>query len=139
MFTRVKYCVLAASAVTILAGCASTSNHDVMETERRLSAAGFQMKLANTPEKMDHLNRLGQRRLVPMELDGKTVFVYADGVSCKCVFVGSQDNYQEYQRLSIQKNVVDEQRATARDMNMAVTNQQMNWDLWGAWPRPILY
>lgn len=139
MFTRLKYCVLFASLVAFLAGCAATDHQDVMETERRLSAAGFQMKLANTPEKMAHLNRLGQRRLVPMELDGSTVFIYADGVSCKCVFVGSQENYQEYQRLSIQKNVVDEQRATAREMNMAVTNQQMNWDLWGAWPRPILY
>lgn len=139
MSISVNMLIAAAFAVTILGGCASTANQDAIDIERRLSAAGFQMKLANTPEKMAHLNRLGQRRLVPMELDGATVFVYADGEGCKCVFVGSQKNYQEYERLSIQKDVVDEQRATARDMNMAVTNQQMNWDLWGAWPRPIIY
>jgi hypothetical protein len=135
----VKKIIAAAFPVIIVGGCASTADQDSMEIERRLSAAGFQMKLANTPEKMAHLNRLGQRRLVPMDRDGATVFVYADGESCKCVYVGSQKNYQEYERLSIQKNVVNEQRETARDMNMAVTNESMNWDLWGAWPRPIIY
>tara|TARA_R110002073_G_scaffold60233_1_gene151379 strand:+ start:359 stop:778 length:420 start_codon:yes stop_codon:yes gene_type:complete len=132
--------LVTAAAVAILAGgCASTADQDAIEIERRLSAAGFQMKLANTPEKMEHLNRLGQRRLVPMEKDGATVFVYADAKGCKCVYVGSQKNYQEYERLSIQQNVVDEQRQTAQNMNMAVTNATMNWDMWGAWPRPIFY
>ncbi|CAA0125496.1 Uncharacterised protein [Halioglobus japonicus] len=139
MSISVKKIVAAAVAAAFVGGCASIANQDSMEVERRLSAAGFQMKLANTPEKMAHLNRLGQRRLVPMELDGDTVFVYADGKGCKCVYVGSQKNYQEYERLSIQQNVVNEQRETAENMNMAVTNETMNWDLWGAWPRPILY
>ncbi|MCB1690592.1 MAG: hypothetical protein KDI33_18985 [Halioglobus sp.] len=139
MFKSVKIVIAAASTAILMGGCASTTSQDSMATERRLSAAGFQMKLANTPEKMAHLNRLGQLRLVPMELDGTTVFVYADGKTCKCVYVGSQANYQEYERLSIQQNVVDEQRQTAQDINMAETNEAMNWDLWGAWPRPILY
>lgn len=139
MSISVKKIIAATFAVIVTAGCTSTANQDSTEIERRLSAAGFQMKLANTPEKMEHLKRLGQRRLVPMELKGETVFVYADGELCKCVFVGSQANYQEYERLSIQQHDVDEQRQTAQNINMAVRNQTMNWDLWGAWPRPILY
>jgi uridine phosphorylase len=139
MFISVNKLVAAAVVATLTAGCASIADQDAIETERRLAAAGFQMKLANTPEKMEQLNRLGQRRLVPMEKDGATVFVYADGKGCKCVYVGSQQNYQEYERLSIQQNVVDEQRQTAQNMNMAVTNATMNWDMWGAWPRPIFY
>ncbi len=140
MKVKSTYTIMAAIVIAMaVGGCASTADQDSIAIERRLSAAGFQMKLANTPEKMAHLNRLGQRRLVPMEMDGTTVFVYADGTGCKCVYVGSQANYQEFERLSIQRHVVDEQRQTARDINMAVSNETMNWDLWGAWPRPILY
>jgi hypothetical protein len=67
------------------------------------------------------------------------VFVYADTKECNCLYVGSEANYQQYERLSIQQHVVNEQRETAEDMNMAVTNETLNWDMWGAWPRPILY
>lgn len=131
---------VAAMTVLIISGCASTDNQDVMDIERRLSAAGFQMKLADTPEKMAHLKRLAERRLVPTSRDGNTVFVYADAQSCKCIYVGSQKDYQEYERLSIKQNVADEQRATATEANMAAqTNAEMNWDMWGPWRRPILY
>lgn len=140
MYSSAGKTLTAALAAMIISGCASTANQDSMDTERRLSAAGFQMKLADTPEKVAHLKFLAERRLVPTTLDGQTVFVYADAVACKCVYVGSQANYQEYERLTIQQNVVDEQHATAEEADMAAeTNAQMNWDLWGAWPRPILY
>jgi hypothetical protein len=139
MYSNWKKAVAIAFAALLLGACASTSEKDLMETERRLSAAGFQMKLADTPQKMAQLNRLGQQRLVPMDKEGTTVFVYADGENCKCVYVGSQANYQEYERLSIQQHVVSEQRQTAEVYNSAVTNEAINWDMWGAWPRPIIY
>tara|TARA_B110000503_G_scaffold27555_2_gene44021 strand:- start:15217 stop:15636 length:420 start_codon:yes stop_codon:yes gene_type:complete len=139
MSISIKKTIAGALTVIFLGGCTAMAKQDSMNTERRLSAAGFQVKLANTPEKMNHLNHLAQLRLVPMDKEGTTVFVYADAKSCKCVYVGSQANHQEYERLSIQQNVANEQRQTARDMNMAATHQAMNWDMWGAWPRPILY
>ncbi len=139
MSSSIKKVITAALATVILGGCASIANDNAVDIERRLSAAGFQMKLADTPEKMAHLKTLADRRLVPSSLDGQTVFVYADAQSCKCVYVGSQKNYQEYERLSIQQNVANEQQATAADVDMAQTNAAMNWGLWGAWPRPIFY
>jgi hypothetical protein len=139
MHTNLQKMIAAAFAAAVLSGCAAMDNQDTIAIERRLSAAGFQMKLADTPEKIDHLNKFAQQRLVPMDMNGETVFVYADGQSCKCVFVGSQANYQEYERLSIQQNVADEQRMTAANYDMAVTNESFNWDMWGAWPRPIIY
>jgi hypothetical protein len=139
MHTNLQKTIATAFAAAVLSGCAAMENQDTMAIERRLSAAGFQMKLADTPEKIEHLNQFAQQRLVPMDMNGETVFVYADGKSCKCVFVGSQANYQEYERLSIQQNVADEQRMTAANYDMAVTNESFNWDMWGAWPRPIIY
>jgi hypothetical protein len=127
---------LGAAVVAIaISGCASIANQSAMDTERRLSAAGFQMKLANTPETIAHLKTLPERKLVPTTMDGETAFVYADAISCKCIYVGSEKNYQEYQRLSIQQNIVNEQRATAEASEV----NEMNWNAWGAWPRPMMY
>jgi hypothetical protein len=132
--TLIKGLGVAVAAIAI-SGCASISNQSAMDTERRLSAAGFQMKLAGTPEKMARLKTLTERKLVPTTIDGNTAFVYADTISCKCVYVGSEKNYQEYQRLSIQQNIVNEQRLTVESAQA----NEMNWNAWGAWPRPMMY
>ena len=132
--TLIKGLGVAVAAIAI-SGCASISNQSALDTERRLSAAGFQMKLADTPEKMARLKTLTERKLVPTTIDGNTAFVYADTISCKCVYVGSEKNYQEYQRLSIQQNIVNEQRLTVESAQA----NEMNWNAWGAWPRPMMY
>ena len=125
----------AAVVAVAITGCASIANQSAMDTERRLSAAGFQMKLADTPEKMARLKTMTERKVVATTMDGETVFAYADPTTCKCVYVGSEKNYQAYQRLSIQQNIANEQRATAE----ASEANEMNWNAWGAWPRPMLY
>jgi hypothetical protein len=78
------------------------ANQDAQNNERQLSAAGFQMKLADTPEKLAHATSLPQRSVFPTKKDGDVVYVYADATSCKCIMVGSEEDYQEYQRISLQ-------------------------------------
>ena len=70
--------VLAGFALALLAGCASIANDQAVSTESELSAAGFQMKLADTPAKLAHITGLNQRKLFPTRKDGNLVFVYAD-------------------------------------------------------------
>jgi hypothetical protein len=41
-----------------LAGCPATQKSDAMDAERKLAAAGCQMKLADSPEKFEHLKTL---------------------------------------------------------------------------------
>ena len=124
----------------LLSGCAANPDQAAMDTERRLGAAGFQVKLADTPEKLNHLKFMADRRLMPTSKDGETVWVYADAKGCKCVYVGSQKNYQEYQRIAIHQEDLKQQRETAQANKMsAETNAQMNWDMWGPWPRPIIW
>lgn len=122
-----------------LGGCASMENQDAMDTERRLSAAGFQMKLADTPEKLTHLTSLPQRKVFATKKDGNLVYIYADATSCKCFYAGSEPDYQEYQRISLQQRAVNEQRDAAADIEMAQMNAQMNWGLWGGYRRPLFY
>jgi hypothetical protein len=87
------------------------------------------MRLADTPEKLAHLQTLTQRKLVPHQHEGKPYYVYADATSCQCIYIGNEKAYQRYQNLALQKQIADEQRMAA-EMN---ANASMNWGLWGPW------
>ena len=119
----------------MLAGCTAISNQNAIAVERKLAAAGFQTKLATTDDQLAHLQTLQQRTLFPTQKDGGVVYVYADAEGCKCLMVGAEENYQEYQRIVLQQRAANEQRMAAAEMEEA----SMNWDMWGGWPRPIVY
>jgi hypothetical protein len=110
-------------------GCAAIRAHQTAETEQILAAAGFQVKPADTPEKLAHLQTLTPRKVVRYTRDGQPQYVYADPETCKCLYVGDEQRYQKYQELSLQKQIADEQ------MSAAQTNwdASMNWGAWGPW------
>jgi uncharacterized protein YdbL (DUF1318 family) len=116
-----------AALVVVAGGCAALRKSDVDSQEQLLSAAGFQMKLADTPQKLAHLETLTSQKLVPHTKDGTLYYVYADAEFCKCLFVGNQPAYQKYQQLAIQQKVAEE-RLNAAAMN---ENAAMNWGMWG--------
>jgi hypothetical protein len=101
-------------------------------TERVLSAAGFQMKLADTPETLSTLHRLPPRTLIPEPRDGQMRYVYADPRGCGCLYVGTEGQYQEYQRLEFEKQLADERLRAAWEYRTAVTIWGDN--TWGPWP-----
>jgi hypothetical protein len=117
----------AAIAVQILYGCAALDASKAEDTEQILAAAGFKMRLADTPEKLAHARELTQLKLVPHDKDNATVYVYADAENCRCVYAGDEAAYQSYQLLAIQKGIADDQR-TAAVIN---ENAAMNWGMWG--------
>lgn len=121
--------VLVAALGIALVGCAAIMNARAMETERMLAAAGFQMKMADTPEKLARLETMTQRKLVPHQKDGKLYYAYADATSCKCLYVGTEEAYQRYQKILLKKQIADEQMQAA-EMNQ---DAAMNWDAWGPW------
>lgn len=128
--TKAHFLIAAVAVVAIsLAGCAAIRNARAIETERLLAAAGFQMKLADTPEKLAQLQTLTQRKLVPHQRDGKTYYVYADADACKCIYAGDEQAYQRYQNLLLKKQIADEQYRAAQMKQDAA----MNWNMWGPW------
>ena len=110
-------------------GCAAIRAHQAVETEQVLAAAGFQVKPADTPEKLAHLQMLTPRKVVRYMRDGQPQYVYADPETCKCLYVGDEQRYQKYQALSLQKQIADEQLSAAQ------TNwdASINWGAWGPW------
>jgi hypothetical protein len=118
----------AALGIAILAslGLAGCATQEAIQTERMLAAAGFQMKFADTPEKLAYLDTLQQRELFPAGHDGEVHFVYADAKSCKCLYVGTQRAYRRYERLAYRKELADE-RVEAAQL------RSMDWGMWGPW------
>jgi outer membrane murein-binding lipoprotein Lpp len=123
MGTKVKVIALAISTLVISTGCASIEKSNAIATERELAAAGFQMKLAKTPEQIAKTGSLPQRKLTRTSgPDGKPRFVWADATDCKCIYAGSEAAYDRFQKISTEQQIADENEMSS-----------MNWDAWGGW------
>jgi hypothetical protein len=107
----------------VLAGCQAIENEEAQSTEQVLAAAGFQMKEATTPAQLANLQAMTQRKVVIHQQDGQPRYVYADAQDCKCVYVGDQRNYDEYQKLSVKQEIAEEN-----------LDASMDWGMWGPWP-----
>jgi len=114
-------------ATFVLSGCAAMEKQETTSTEQVLAAAGFKMKLADSPAKLAHLKTLTQRKLVSQTNKGQVRYVYADAKYCKCVYAGREVAYQRYQKLALEKRIAAAKRTAVR-MN---ENAAMEWDMWG--------
>ena len=102
--------------------CASTREIKRVDMEKLLTTAGFKMGVADTPQKLTELKKLPQREMVPHEEGDKLVYIYADAQNCKCAFLGDEEAYKKYQKVTQAKQTADKDR---RD---AVRNKQSQMD-----------
>ena len=98
-------------------GCSSTP-----QKEDILSAAGFKMVPADTPERQAHLKSLPPDKITTVQRSGKLYYTFPDPKK-NVLYVGGEQQYQQYRKLSLQKQMADEQ----------LTAASMNEDAWGAW------
>lgn len=121
-----QYYIKTASMLLIagvaLTGCAAIEKSDASNVEQKLAAAGFKVKFADTPEKLAHVKSMKQRTVVSHIKNGSVYYAYADAEFCKCLYMGTEANYQEYEKLTI------EQRTAEMNQEAA-----MNWNSWGGW------
>jgi hypothetical protein len=130
--------IAAVLATGILAGCAGPQAYRERR-EHLLSAAGFQLLPATRPDVAARLSHLPPHRLVWQDHAGKLTFLYADPEVCRCLFVGSEANYQAYRRMQFQRHVVAQSRAAAQ-MNLNAATWGPGWGSgWGPWGMPSPY
>src|SRR5689334_25170534 len=103
--------------LAVAIGCTTTK-----ERESMLSAAGFKIVPANTPEREAHLKSLPADKITPVQRQGTTYYTFPDPKN-NVLYVGQEAQYQKYRQLRYQKQLADEQLETA----------QMNENAWGAW------
>ena len=118
----IKKIIAIIATAMLLTGCAAIEKSDAMDTERLLAASGFKMKFANTPEKLANITAMTQRTVVPHDKNGTVYYAYADAEFCKCIYLGTEKNYQQYEKIAIERNIAQ--------MN---ENAAVNWNAWGAW------
>jgi hypothetical protein len=111
-----------------------TQQQIVSEHEDNLSAAGFIIRPANTPERQQMLSRLPPHKFV-QRVSGDTVhYIYADPLVCGCLYVGSQQAFNQYKLHQQQQRLADEQQMTAQ----SYADPAWRWDAWGPWGPGVL-
>jgi len=99
-----------------------------LATEQLLASAGFQKKVADSPEKLAHLETLTPvRKLVAHRRDGNLHYVYADPETCKCLYVGTAAQYQ----LALTNRLERDQLVA---MQQHPDDDAVIWTLWAPWP-----
>ena len=115
--------VLILAAAIAASGCSVMRRHEARDTGDLLIAAGFRPKLTDTPARAEQLSAMPPLEMVSESNEGHVVYRYADPYSCDCLYVGDEDAYREYERLTLQKKIADEQLAAA----------ERDGDAWDPW------
>jgi hypothetical protein len=103
--TLLPEALLLAVPMLLGAACAAIQRFEVRDTERMLVAAGFHMRLADTPEPQEDLRSMPPYRIVSRTKDHNVVYMYADPDNCHCVYVGGNKEYSEYERRMVEREI----------------------------------
>ena len=122
-------CLIAALAIA-LAGCTAMQKQQAARAQQLLAAAGFELQMADTPERLATLQSVvPQRKVFSVAAADGPRFVYADAEYCQCAYAGDQLAHARYQRMMIKQRLATEQDMAAQMGDDAV----MNRGPWSPW------
>jgi hypothetical protein len=93
-----------------------TPEQKAAQMEPMLSAAGFVMLPADTPQRQQQI-----ANIPPLEVSyyvgktGKLHYWMADPTYCKCLYLGSEQAYQRYEQMSLNQKWLQKENDTARN------------------------
>ena len=111
-----------------LGGC-QTTPPDIGAHEDTLAAAGFTMRPASTPQRQAMIARLPQHQFVIRQNGDAVHYVYADSTVCGCLYVGTQQAYDQYRATQLAQHIADANQLAAQEYSDAA----WNWEMWGPW------
>ncbi|MBS0580073.1 MAG: hypothetical protein JSR36_12530 [Proteobacteria bacterium] len=118
----------ALSVYALLAAC-QTNPPDVAGYEDKLAAAGFVKRIANTPERQSMLRRLPIGQFVIRQSGSTLHYVYADPLVCGCLYLGTEQAFQQYLQNQRSANLASEEQLVAQMYEDA----GWSWAAWGPW------
>jgi uncharacterized protein YceK len=104
-----------------LSGCAATQTQKAESTEQMLTAAGFQMKYADTPQRQAHIHTIPPRTIVAYPYKGKVMYAYRE---TSALYLGNQAAYQRFQQMAFDKKIATQM------LEAAEINEATGWP-WG--------
>ncbi len=112
----------------ILAAC-QTNPPDVAAYEDNLAAAGFVKRVADTPERQAMLRRLPIDQFVIRQSGSTLHYVYADPLVCGCLYLGTEQAFQQYLQNQRMANLASQEQLVAQMYEDA----GWSWAAWGPW------
>jgi hypothetical protein len=91
-----------------LSGCAALRQKKAADTEALLSAAGFVPRQPVTEEDLMKSQKARPLTLTRGERNGKVLYVYPDPYHCRCIYVGTEENYREYTRIARERQIISQ-------------------------------
>lgn len=119
-----------AVAAALLTGCAAIDKAERKGTEQMLAAAGFKVLPANTPQRQAALTQLKPYTISRQFRGDKVYYVYPDLVG-NFAYIGDQAAYSEYQQLTVQQQISDQNMMAAQMMDMPGPGVWPGWGYWG--------
>jgi len=114
-----------------LAGCAAFQPDPQVAADQKeslLSAAGFKMLPADTPDKLAHAQSLPQLKVKYFtDKDGTLHYWMADAKYCHCVYVGNEAAYQKFKQEQFQAQLASEQSQAAQMQAEAAQEEQVEF------------
>ncbi len=100
---------------------------EVMQTEEDLAAAGFSMRGSVPPECQQAPPSLRPHHMARCMHGDRVLYAYADPMVCKCLYVGSQQAYNQFKLHEQQQQLAELMRA------QRYADSAWNWGTWGPW------
>jgi hypothetical protein len=130
VLNRIGSAMLILVIVAIVSGCAETPQQKAQHIEPLLSAAGFHMHPADTPERENALKLLTPYKMRYYTRAGTLHYWYADPDFCDCIYVGKEKNYQRFEQLRVEQRMASEQAQAAQLNEEAAQQEELNMSLW---------
>lgn len=121
---------LTAVIITILtSGCTLLNEMGSSSDEQLLIAAGFQARPVETAQQAAVMNSVKPYQVTMRTSGSKVYYIYA-APNKNIVYVGGPAQYQEYQQLSVQQGIAEDQMAAAAEMQMLAGEEEMWAPFW---------
>ena len=117
-------------------GCAGTQKTSPLQMYELLVRAGFELRTADTPNKLNFIKSLPQKKVVAKKENEKLYYLYVvDTSSCKCMYVGDEQDYQRLHQM-IKEHQMEEKLATTRFSDPAMLEDEA-LDPDSTWGEPL--
>lgn len=114
---------------TGLAATSCTTASSIDSKEDSLAAAGFTLRPANTAKRKSMLASLPPNKFFKSVHGDNVTYFYSDPVVCKCLYVGSQQAYGQYQQAAQQQRIASRRMLAAE----LYSDDDWDWNAWGPW------
>lgn len=135
---RITFVAIIGIFILTISGCSILRTGEAQQTDRLLSASGFKMLPAGTPQKIELLNSLPPLKLQYRIKDNKTLYIFSAPYDCKCVYTGDQSAYDRFEKLAVEADIAkEEQEAGLMNEETAMGFEPWGWGWlggpWGWW------